>query len=59
MDWLETAIDMRGLMFIAGCAVIGGSLAAALPMWRAGGMDLISWLRTGPRAARTRSRVQA
>jgi putative ABC transport system permease protein len=59
VDWLETAIDLRGMLFIAGCAVIGGSLAAALPMWRAGGMDLISWLRTGPRAARTRSRVQA
>jgi putative ABC transport system permease protein len=59
VDWLETSIDRRGLLFIAGCAVIGGSLAAALPMWRAGGMDLISWLRTGPRAARTRSRVQA
>jgi predicted permease len=59
VDWLETSIDMRGLLFIAGCAVIGGSLAAALPMWRAGGMDLVGWLRTGQRAARTRSRVQA
>ena len=59
VDWLETSVNLRGLLFIAACAVIGGSLAAALPMWRAGKMDIVSWLRTGQRAARTRSRVQA
>jgi putative ABC transport system permease protein len=59
VDWLDTAVDLRGLLFIAACAVVGGSLAAALPMWRAGRLDILSWLRTGSRAARARSRVQS
>ena len=39
---------------LAGCAVIGGSLAAALPMWQAGRANIVSWLRVGgPRVSRT------
>lgn len=59
VDWLETAVNLRGLLFVALCAVAGGSLAAALPMWRAGRMDILGWLRTGQRTARARSRVQS
>lgn len=54
--WLETPINVRILVFLAGCAVIGGGAAAALPMWQAGGVDLVRWLRTGgQRVSRTRT----
>lgn len=60
IDWLDAPIDLRGLLFVAGCAVLGGAIAAALPMWRVGRTDLVDWLRSGPqRAARTRTRTQA
>jgi predicted permease len=59
VEWLDAAVDMRGLFFIGACAVIGGALAAALPVWRAGRMNLITSLRAGQRSVRTRSRVQA
>ena len=60
VDWLETAVDLRGLLFVAGSAVLGGSIAAALPMWRAGRTDVVQWLRAGgQRMSRTRTRTQA
>ena len=56
VDWLETPVNLRALIFIAACAVVGGGLAAALPMWQAGRADLVRWLRTGGhRASRTRT----
>jgi predicted permease len=56
VDWLETSVNLRALIFLAACAVIGGGIAAALPMWQAGRADLIQWLRTGGhRASRTRT----
>ena len=56
VDWLETPVNLRALVFIAACAVVGGGLAAALPMWQAGRADLVRWLRTGGhRASRTRT----
>ena len=56
VDWLETPVNLRALLFIATCAVLGGALAAALPMWQAGRADLVRWLKTGGhRASRTRT----
>jgi putative ABC transport system permease protein len=56
VDWLETPVNLRALLFIATCAVLGGALSAALPMWQAGRADLVRWLRTGGhRASRTRT----
>jgi predicted permease len=60
IDWLEATIDMRGLVFIAACAVIGGSAAAALPVWRAGRLDVLSGLGTGgQRVSHARTHTQA
>jgi putative ABC transport system permease protein len=59
VDWLETSVDVRGLLFVAFCAVAGGSIAAALPMWRAASTDVLTFLRTGQRTSRTRTRTQA
>lgn len=54
--WLETPVNLRTLVFLAACAVVGGGAAAALPMWQAGGVDLVRWLRTGgQRVSRTRT----
>src|SRR5262245_49348072 len=56
VDWLETPVNLRALLFIATCAVLGGAFAAALPMWQAGRADLVRWLKTGGhRASRTRT----
>ena len=56
VDWLETPVNLRALIFIATCAVLGGAVAAALPMWQAGRADLVRWLKTGgQRASRTRT----
>jgi predicted permease len=55
VQWLETPLNARMLIFIAVCAVAGGAFAAALPMWQAGRADLVSWLRhDGLRVSRTR-----
>jgi putative ABC transport system permease protein len=59
VDWVDTSVDLRGLLFVAACAVVGGSIAAALPMVRARKTDVLSWLRTGQRASRTRTRTQS
>jgi predicted permease len=54
--WLDTAVGGRTLLFLAACAVAGGGLAAALPMWQAGRTDVTRWLKTGgPRVSRTRT----
>ena len=58
IDWLGTAIDVRGLLFVAACAVVGGALAASLPLWRTGGVELSRALRSGTRTSRARGRAQ-
>ncbi|HET7186805.1 MAG TPA: ADOP family duplicated permease [Gemmatimonadaceae bacterium] len=56
--WLETPVNLRMLVYLAACAVVGGGAAAALPMWQAGGVDLVRWLRTGgQRVSRTRTQA--
>jgi predicted permease len=58
VDWLETPVNLRALFFVAACAVVGGGVAAALPMWQAARADLVRWLRTGGhRASRTRTQA--
>lgn len=54
--WLETAVNLRALLFVSLCAVIGGAVAAALPMWQAGRANIVSWLKVGgQRVSRTRT----
>ena len=54
--WLEHPVDARVVIFVAFCAVAGGAMAAALPMWQAGRTDLVAWLRQdGQRVSRTRT----
>jgi predicted permease len=56
IQWLETPVDMRALLFLTACAVTGGGVAAAIPMWQAGRTDVVQWLKTGGRrASRTRT----
>jgi putative ABC transport system permease protein len=56
VHWLETTVNLRELIFVAACAVVGGGLAAALPMWQAGRANIVSWLRVGgQRVSRTRT----
>ena len=56
VHWLETAVNFRALVFVSVCAVTGGALAAALPMWQAGRANIVSWLRVGgQRVSRTRT----
>ena len=58
--WTEAAIDLRAAMALAACAVLGGALAAALPMWNAGRTDVAGWLRVGAgRSSRRRTRLQS
>jgi predicted permease len=46
------------VIFVALCAVLGGAIAAALPMWQAARTDLVSWLRQdGQRVSRTRTQT--
>jgi hypothetical protein len=56
--WLQTAVDRRGLLFIAACAVAGGAVAAAVPVWQVARVDLVNRLRSGARIARQRTRGQ-
>jgi len=58
VEWVEGAVNLRALLFLAACAVAGGALAAALPMWHAGRVDVVQWLRTGGQRV-TRTRTQA
>ena len=54
--WLDAPLDGRTLLFLAVCAIAGGGLAAALPMWQAGRTDVTRWLRPGGhRVSRTRT----
>ncbi|HSC26058.1 MAG TPA: ABC transporter permease [Vicinamibacterales bacterium] len=54
--WLDAPVNLRALLFIALCAITGGALAAALPMWQTGRSDTMVWLRTaGQRVSRTRT----
>jgi predicted permease len=56
VHWLETPVNLRALLFLGTCAVMGGALAAALPMWQAGRADVVRWLKTGgQRVSRTRT----
>ena len=56
VHWLETTVNLRALLFVSLCAVIGGAIAAALPMWQAGRANIVSWLRAGgQRVSRTRT----
>ncbi len=56
VSWLDATLDGRTLLFLAVCAVLGGALAAALPMWQAGRTDVTRWLKPGShRVSRTRT----
>jgi len=58
--WLESVVDLRLLLVLGGCAVVGGGLAAALPMWQAGREDVTVWLKAGgQRGSRAGARGQA
>jgi predicted permease len=57
---IDGAVDARLLLALAACAVVGGAVAAALPMWQAGRTDVVAWLRVGAhRGPRRRTRTQA
>lgn len=58
--WIDAGVDPRLLVIMPVLAVVGGALAAALPMWQAGGLDLLSWVRAGSlRHSRSRTRLQS
>ncbi|HUE88307.1 MAG TPA: FtsX-like permease family protein, partial [Vicinamibacterales bacterium] len=57
--WLDTTVDPWLLILVASIAVVGGGIAAALPMWLTGRTDLLHWLRGAQRVSRTRTRTQA
>jgi predicted permease len=55
--WLDAPVNLRLLAFLSLSAVVGGGIAAALPIWRAGRTDLAQWLR-GHEQRIARSRTQ-
>jgi predicted permease len=57
--WFENAVDLRLLIALGTGAVVGGGLAAALPMVRSTRRDDLAWLAHGaPRSTRFRTRTQ-
>ena len=59
VEWPETAIDFRGVLFVGIAAVIGGALAAGLPAWMTSRADVAHSLRsTGSRIVARRTRTQ-
>ena len=60
ITWIGAGLDLRLLVILPILAALGGALAAALPMWQAGRLDLLSWVCAGSlRHTRTRTRLQA
>ncbi len=59
VDWLDTVIDLRGVLFVATCALVGGALAAGVPVWLTGKTDVLQWLKSaGSRVATRRTDAQ-
>jgi putative ABC transport system permease protein len=57
--WVEATVDLRLLVLLGAVAVLGGALAAALPMWQTARGDVAGWLKTGAhRATRAGRRTQ-
>lgn len=60
VDWLDSAIDARTLLFVLGCALAGGALAAGVPVWMTGRRDPLRSLNSaGPRISARRTNLQA
>ena len=60
VDWLDSTIDLRGLVFIMGSALIGGGLAAGVPVWMSGSGDVVRWLKSaGQRVSARRTTMQS
>ncbi|MGH9221275.1 MAG: ABC transporter permease [Vicinamibacterales bacterium] len=59
VDWLDTSIEVRTVLFVMTCALLGGGIAASVPVWLAGRGDL-RWLKAaGQRVIARRTRLQA
>ena len=60
VDWLDTTIDGRTLLFVLACALVGGGLAAGIPVWLTGRGDALRWLNSaGQRVSAKRTNLQA
>jgi putative ABC transport system permease protein len=58
--WVDAPVRPALLLGLAAVAVVGGGLAAALPMWSAGRSDVAAALKTGTqRGPRRRTRMQS
>ena len=59
IEWLGTTIDVRSVLFVGLCAVVGGALAAGLPAWMTSRIDVAHSLRSaGSRIMARRTRTQ-
>jgi predicted permease len=59
VEWLDSTVDARTLLFVLGCALLGGALAAGIPAWLTGRRDSARWLNTaGPRISVRRTHLQ-
>jgi predicted permease len=59
VDWLDSTIEVRTVLFVLTCALLGGGLAAGVPVWMAGRGDL-RWLKgAGQRVVLRRTHLQA
>lgn len=60
VEWLGSSIDARTLLFVLGCSVVGGALAAGIPVWMTERRDSVRWLNAaGQRISARRTRLQA
>lgn len=60
VDWLDSTTDVRTLLFVLGCALVGGGLAAGIPVWLTGRGDSLRWLNSaGQRVSARRTNLQA
>ena len=59
VDWLDSTIEVRTVLFVLTCALLGGGFAAGVPVWMAGRGDL-RWLKgAGQRVIARRTHLQA
>ena len=59
VERLDSTVDARTLVFVLGCALLGGALAAGIPAWPTGRRDSARWLNSaGQRISVRRTNLQ-